>query len=130
MVAAVDEHAEEIRQKLATKYSGQYSEYNEAYAEALEVAALPVDQAIAPGTYKYIDADVGVTYSFTLDRVVQTIREAAQLIIETRALWKNVGANLRIARLLTKKRISEAQSDEEAFVIYKEFAATVLPDYG
>lgn len=129
MVDGIDEHAEKIREVLATKYSGQYSEYNEAYAEALEIAELPANQTIAPGTYKYIDADVGVTYSFTLNRVVQTIREAAELVIETRAEWKNIGANLRIARLATKKRIREAQSDKDAFVIYNEFVATTLPDY-
>jgi hypothetical protein len=81
MISGVDEYAEKLRSQVTTLYPGQYEEYNEAYSQALEVSQLPPEQEITAGTYSYLDADVGVTYSETLGREVQNIREAANLII-------------------------------------------------
>ena len=129
MAEAVDEHAESMRQIMATKYPGQYEEYNQAYAEAQAILSIPVEEDILPGTYQYVEADVGVSFSTSLQRVVETIREAAQLIIETRAAWKQFGANLRKARLLAKRQIKDAATDEAAMQIYNEFIQTRYNEY-
>lgn len=121
MISGVDEYAEKLRSQVTTLYPGQYEEYNEAYNQALEVSQLPPEQEISAGTYSYLDADVGVTYSETLGREVQNVREAAALIIETRNYWKNYGAAVRTARLDTKKRIRDAATDAIAYDIYKKF---------
>jgi hypothetical protein len=121
MISGIDEHAEKIRTNLATQYPGQYEEYVEAYNQALEVAQLPIEQEILPGTYVYLDADVGVTYSETLGRVVENVREASELIIETRTRWKMLGGGIRIKRLETKKNVREAETDAIAYYLYKQF---------
>lgn len=121
MIAGIDLHAEKLRSMITTIYPGQYEEYNEAYSQALEVAQLPAEEEILPGTYPYLDADINVTYSNTLGRTVQTVREAANLIIETRNFWKMAGAGIRIRRLETKKSIREAENDTIAYDIYKNF---------
>lgn len=124
MIAGVDEHAEKMRTGLATKYPGQYEEYVEAYNQALEVSQLPPEHEIVSGTYPYLDADIGITYSNTLGRVVETVREAAELVIETRNFWKLAGAAIRTARLETKKNIRDAATDTIAYSIYNSFINT------
>lgn len=121
MLMAVDEHAEKLRQVLATQFPGQYHEYEEVYEEALKLLALPVDQVIPDGTYKYLEADVDVTYSNTLGRVVANIREAADLVVETRNNWRNAGATIRSARLATKRAINDAATIQAAFSIYNDY---------
>lgn len=118
MLNAVDEHAENVRQYVSTKYPGQYAEYDEVYKEAVEVQALPVDQVIPSGEYPYLDADLNVTYSEGLGRPVQTVREAADLVIQTRDSWKNEGAFIRSNRLRIKKLLREAPTVEDAYQIY------------
>jgi hypothetical protein len=129
MQFAVDEHAEILRTQVATQFAGQYAEYDEAYAEAVIVMNLPQNETIANEDYPYVAADIGVTYSQTLERTVETIREAAGLIVRTREDWKIFGASLRAARLTAKKNIKEAISDEAAKAIYDAFAATTISDY-
>ena len=129
MQIAVDEHAELLRTQVATKFAGQYEEYDEAYSEALEVAQLGPNVVIANEDYPYVAADIDITYSEALGREVQTIREAADLIISTRAVWHNFGASLRTARLAAKKNIKDASTDQEAKTIYDAFVATTIGDY-
>jgi len=129
MVKGIDEYAEYLRTQMATTHPGQYEEYNQVYKEALEVAALPLEQDIVAGTYKYLDADVNVTFSRRYERIVQNIREAAQTVIDTRNHWLKFGGNLRTARLLAKKQISEAATDEEAIVIFDDFCKKNSWDY-
>jgi hypothetical protein len=129
MQIAVDEHAELLRTQVATQFAGQYEEYDEAYSEALEVAQLGPNVVIANEDYPYVAADIGVTYSESLGREVQTIREAADLIISTRIIWHDFGASLRVARLAAKKNIRNASTDQEAKTIYDTFVATTADDY-
>lgn len=129
MLAAVDEHAELLRTEIATKFPGQYAEYDQAYAEALAITQLDPNYVIDNEDYPYVAADIGITYSASLDREVQTIRESADLIISTRAVWKNFGASLRAARLAAKKNIKGANTDQEAKEIYDAFTATTIADY-
>ena len=129
MQIAVDEHAEVLRTQVATKFPGQYAEYDQAYAEAMIVMNLPENATILNEDYPYVAADIGVTYSPILERNVLTIREAAGLIVRTREDWKIFGANLRAARLAAKKNIKDASTDQEAKAIYDTFAATTIADY-
>jgi hypothetical protein len=129
MQFAVDEHAEILRTQVATQFAGQYAEYDEAYAEAVIVMNLPQNETIANEDYPYVAADIGVTYSQTLERTVETIREAAGLIVRTREDWKIFGASLRAARLTAKKNIKEAISYEAEKKIYEAFAPTTISDY-
>lgn len=129
MKFAVDEHAEILRTQVATQFAGQYAEYDQAYGEALDISKLDPNAVIVNADYPYVAADIGVTYSESLGREVQTIREAADLIISTRIIWHDFGASLRAARLTAKKNITDAISDEAAKTIYDAFAATTSEDY-
>lgn len=129
MQIAVDEHAELLRTQVATKFPGQYAEYDQAYAEAMIVINLPENATILNEDYPYVAADIGVTYSPILERTVLTIREAAGLIVGTREDWKNFGASLRAARLAAKKNIKDSSTNQEAKAIYDNFAATTIADY-
>ena len=129
MKFAVDEHAEILRTQVATQFAGQYAEYDQAYGEALDISKLDPNAVIVNADYPYVAADIGVTYSESLGREVQTIREAADLIISTRIIWHYFGASLRLARLTAKKNITDAISDETAKAIYDACAATTSEDY-
>lgn len=129
MQIAVDEYAEVLRTEVATKYAGQYAEYDQAYGEALDISNLDPNAVIVNSDYPYVAADIGITYSESLGREVQTIREAADLIISTRIIWHDFGASLRLARLTAKKNIADAISDEAAKAIYDAFVATTSEDY-
>ena len=129
MQIAVDEYAEVLRTEVATKYAGQYAEYDQAYAEALLVMNLPQNATIDNEDYPYVAADIGITYSPVLERTVETIVEAAELIVRTREDWKKFGASLRTARLAAKKNIKDANTDQEARAIYDAFVATTVVDY-
>ena len=118
MLAAIDEHAENVRKFITTKYPGQYAEYDEVYKEALDVQSLPSEQEILPGTYPYLEADINVTFSDTLNRYVQTVREAADVVILTRNAWKNYGIEIRTRRLKAKKDIRDAVTVEDAYEAY------------
>lgn len=121
MILAIDEHAEKLRSVVATQFAGQYEEYNEAYREALEVADLPTEAVIEPGTYPFLDADVNVTYSAKLGRVVQNVKEAATLVIETRNAFKTFGITVRTNRLQAKKNVKDAATDAIAYHLYNQY---------
>jgi hypothetical protein len=129
MQIAVDEHAEVLRTQVATQFAGQYAEYEQAYGEALDISKLDPNDVIVNADYPYVAADIGITYSQSLGREVQTIREAADLIISTRIIWHDFGASLRLARLTAKKNIADASTDQAAKLIYDAFVATTIDDY-
>jgi hypothetical protein len=129
MQIAVDEYAEVLRTQVATQFAGQYAEYEQAYGEALDISKLDPNAVIINADYPYVAADIGITYSQSLGREVQTIREAADLIISTRIIWHDFGASLRLARLTVKKNIADASTDQAAKLIYDAFVATTIADY-
>lgn len=124
MLKAIDEHAEGLRTRLATQFAGQYQEYDEVYREALEVAALPEQEIIPVGKYNFLEADINITFSESLNRKVENVREAAALVIETRNNWKFFGADIRSVRLATKKSVREAATDAIAYSLYKQYIDT------
>lgn len=121
MIKGIDEHAEKLRSILATQFSGQYQEYDEVYREALEVASLPENATIEVGTYPFLDADVNVTFSESLQRNVANVKEAADLVIQTRNDWKLAGSIIRTDRLKAKKDVKEAATVAIAYHLYKEY---------
>lgn len=121
MLESVDEQAENMRRRIATKFSGQYQEYEEVYKEALEVLDLPVGMVIPENTYKLLEADINVTFSTSLNRDVQNIREAAELVVETRTKWLETCADIRKIRLSTKKNIRNAATVDDAYQIYMQY---------
>lgn len=129
MIKGIDEYAEELRQIVATMYPGQYQEYDQVYKEAVEVNSLPLDQEITPGTYKFLEADIGVTYYWGEERLISNVREAAITVANTRDSWNDFGGNLRKARLETKKLIREATSDEQAMVLFNDFCSKKVVHY-
>lgn len=126
MLLAVDEQSEVIRKTITTPYAGQYAEYDEVYAEALEVQALPLSTSIQTGDYTYLDADVGVTISEITSELIASVREAADLIVYKRNLWHLNGAIIRKLRLRTKKQINECATDAEAYEICKRYLSNEI----
>lgn len=126
MLKGIDENAEKLRTRLATQFAGQYQEYDEVYEEALEVAALPVQEVIPTGQYPFLEADIGVTFSVALDRNIENVREAANLIIQTRDEWKRIGAIIRTDRLKAKKDVREAATDAIAYHLYQQYIDTIV----
>lgn len=126
MIEAIDSQSENIRKMITTPYAGQYAEYDEVYAQALEVQALPKTDVIPAGKYKYLEADVGVTISEITGNVVGDIREAADLIVYKRDLWHLNGSIIRKLRLETKKQIKECATDAEAYEICKRYLSNEI----
>lgn len=123
MIDAIDEHAELLRTIISTKHFGQIKEYDEAYNEAVKVAATPAKKSISEDSYPYLAADIGVTVSEITGNVVSDLREAADLVIHKRNIWKSFNSKLRKDRLLTKKMIREAADDAAAKLIYDDFTS-------
>ena len=126
MLKGIDERAEELRTRLATQFAGQYQEYDEVYEEALEVAGLPEQEPIPAGQYPFLEADINVTFSPALNRNVENIREAANLVIQTRNDWKLFGASIRTERLKAKKDVKEAATDAIAYHLYQQYINTIV----
>jgi hypothetical protein len=126
MLLAVDEQSETIRKTITTPYAGQYAEYDEVYAEALQVQALPLSTTIQTGDYTYLDADIGVTISEITETVVGSVREAADLVVLKRNLWYTNGAIIRKLRLQTKKQINDCATDAEAYEICKRYLSNEI----
>lgn len=129
MLEGIDAYSEELRAKVSSRYAGQMAEYEEVYNEAVDVSNIPLDQEIPAGVYTFLEADINVTYSPALQRFVSNIREAAELVIQTRDTWKYFGSNLRKARLLAKKQIKEAADAASAKVVYDEFVSKTYGHY-
>lgn len=135
MLDAVDEYSEKLREVFSSKYAGQYAEYDEVYREALEVSKLSENATIDPNNYPYLSADLEITYSPDLGRVVKTIKEAAQLVIKTKNNWNESASIIRKLRLKTKKEIKNETSISRAYEIcvkyttgetYSEYLDTLL----
>lgn len=123
MLSAVDEKSESLRNTVTTPYPGQYAEYDEVYKEALQVNSLPGTATIDPEDYPYLQADLGITYSEDLERTVNTIKEAADLVIKTRNTWLEFGGIIRTIRLKAKKEIKNAPTLEKSLEICEKYVS-------
>ena len=119
MLRKTDEQAEARRSLFFTAGSGQALEYQEARREARVVAALPAEEAIAPGRFPFLEADIAVTELPGAGRKVITVREAAAVVLAAHEAWRRAGAAIRARRLAAKRAIASAATDSEAFGIYR-----------
>lgn len=82
------------------------------YERAVEQAE--AYQANPDGDYPALQADLDAgTYDERLGRAVQTLAEAADLILYTRGMWMAALDQIRATRLVAKGRIRAAASAEE-----------------
>lgn len=123
MLCAVDDHSEMIRSYFSSNHPGQLLEYDAVYQEALQVIKLPKKQKIKLGTYPLLEADVNITYSHKLERVVGSIYEAAENVIERRKFLTDIVTKLRTERLNAKLKIKEAENDSAALSVYNDFVS-------
>ena len=121
----VDADAEALRLRLITPGSGQAMEYQEAYAEAVQVdQASKAGQALDAAAFPMLAASIG------FDRDPQTGKPTVDVVGEARAVlaaydaYQRAGAAIRGARLAAKKAIDEAATGDAARAA---FAATVWP---
>jgi hypothetical protein len=121
MLRKIDGQAEVQREFYITAAPGQVMEYDEAYRQAQTVVATAPNrpEGFERGEFPFLDADVGVTVNPTTSEPVQTILEAAQLVVATRRSWEQMGSQIRVKRLAAKAAIRAAADDTAAFVIYK-----------
>lgn len=85
------------------------------------MAGLPLNATIAPGAYPFLEGDIGVTFSPLLNRLIANVREAANLVIVTRNMWQQAGADIRRQRLAIKNEVRDAATDAEAYAIYLDY---------
>lgn len=116
----IDDHAEALRRQYITSAPGQLMEYDDTLREAQAASALPPEEPIAPGRFPFLDADIGVTDLPGAGRKVETLREAAAVVLGARDLWRQAGASIRARRLATKAAIATAATDAEAFANYRD----------
>jgi hypothetical protein len=114
----VDEQAEALRRQYITSAPGQVMEYQAAFQEAQTVSALLIEDPISPGQFPFLEADLGVTELPGANRKVETVREAAAVVIGASDIWHAAGAQIRSRRLAAKSAISAAATDTEAYAAF------------
>lgn len=103
LCAEVDQKAEAMRLLFVTPGAGQAMEYQEALAQA---RAFIANEA---GDYPFLEADVTAgTIDPRTGLAVQTIEEAAALVIWMHGRWQMAGAAIRAVRLGAKAAIGAA----------------------
>ncbi len=125
--AQVDAAAEALRLTLITPGSGQAMEYQEAYAEAVQVdAAAKAGQAVDGAGFPMLTASIGY------DVDPQTKLPSVDVVGEARAVlaaydaYQRAGAAIRAARLKAKAAIDAAASVDAARAA---FAAIAWPTF-
>ena len=125
---AVDVDAEARRLQLITPGSGQAMEYQEAYAEAVQVdGAAKAGHAVDAAGFPMLAASIGY------DRDPQTGQPTTDVVGEARAVlaaydaYQRAGAAIRGARLAAKKAIDAAATGDAARAAY---FAIVWPAFG
>jgi hypothetical protein len=93
-------------------------EYQAAFQEAQTVSALLIEDPISPGQFPFLEADLGVTELPGANRKVETVREAAAVVIGASDIWHAAGAQIRSRRLAAKSAISAAATDTEAYAAF------------
>lgn len=128
--AAVDDAAEALRLTLITPGSGQAMEYQEAYAEAVQVdAALKANASATfdPAAFPMLSASLGYDLDPTTGKATVDIAGEARAVLAAYDAYQRAGAAIRAARLKAKAAI-EAAADEAA--AQAAFAAIVWPALG
>jgi hypothetical protein len=113
MAQRIDEAAERKRAQIAVSAPLQVKEYDEAYDEAVRYLAQEDHSGDQPGDWPFLEADIGRT-RLPDDSVVQTLAQAAALIVATRDAWRQACAQIRNVRLGGKAAVRDAPTDAAA----------------
>ena len=101
--AKIDAEAEAVRQRFITPGAGQAMEYQEAVNQARAYLADPT------GSYPMVQADVDAgTIDPRIPGPVETLAEAADLILFMYDRWLEVGSAIRQIRLTAKASVEAA----------------------
>ncbi len=120
MLRKIDDQAEMLRGEFFSGAPGQAMEYEAVSREAQAVGALPLEEAIAPERFPFLEADIGVTDLPGAGRKVETVREAAAVVHGARILWHQAGAQIRAKRLSAKAQVILAATDADAYRAYRD----------
>jgi hypothetical protein len=118
MAQRIDEAAERKRGQLAVSAPLQVKEYDEAYDEAVRYLAQQDHSGDQPGDWPFLEADLGRT-KLPDESTVQTLDQAAALIVATRDAWRLACAQIRTVRLGGKAAVRDAMTDEHAYTLMK-----------
>ncbi len=115
--ALVDENAEQVRLQFITPGFGQ----NMVYLQKWEQAKVAVQETgdIPVGKYPFLDAEVSIT--------ADTIKEVAQIIVDTADQWIDIAATIENKRQTAKKNIDAATTVKDAKTASKVDWRAVLP---
>lgn len=100
--AKIDNDAESFRWNFITPGSGQAMSYQEKHNEALAFLA---DPEITEEDTPHLTAEVGITGQ---DRY-----QVAQVIVNTKAMWRPISASIDRLRLSAKEAVDEATNPAE-----------------
>ena len=107
LCAAIDQHAETIRQTYITSGSGQSLVYQEKAAEA---EAIQNDSSPNPANYPMLSASVGIEGS--------TLQAVAAMVLSVRAQWTAIAAAIETSRLGGKYAVNAATAINDANAAY------------
>lgn len=126
----VDTAAEALRLTLITPGSGQAMEYQEAYAEAVQIDAAVKASAGAtfdPAAYPMLAASLGFDIDPTTGKPTTDIPGEARAVLAAYDAYQKAGASIRGARLKAKASI-DATADAAA--AQAAFDAIAWPPFG
>lgn len=115
LAAKIDEKAEIARSAIATSAPLQTMEYAEAARQAKAYIADPND---TNEDWAFLLADIGHTLKQD-GTVVTNLYQAAQTVLAAQAGWAYYAGMIRTKRLTAKAEIRDANTDAEAYEIYK-----------
>jgi hypothetical protein len=123
--ARVDTAAEALRLTLITPGSGQAMEYQEAYAEAVQVdQATKAGQAVDAAAFPMLSASLGYDLDPTTGKPTTDIPGEARAVLAAYDAYQKAGAAIRSVRLKGKAAIDAAA---DAAGAQAAFAAIVWP---
>ena len=126
----IDAAAEALRLTLITPGSGQAMEYQEAYAEAVQVdAAIKANAAVTfdPAAFPMLSASLGYDRDPSTGEPTTDIASEARAVLAAYDAYQRAGAAIRGARLKAKAEIAAATSEVAAVAI---FSGLIWPKLG
>ena len=123
----VDASAEALRLTLITPGSGQAMEYQEAYAEAVQVdAATKAGQTVDAKSFPMLSASIGYDIDPQTKQPTTDVIGEARSVLAAYDAYQKAGAAIRGARLDAKKKIGDANTTVAASAA---FDAIVWPAF-
>ncbi len=123
----IDAAAEALRLTLITPGSGQAMEYQEAYAEAVQVdAATKAGQTVDGAGFPMLTASIGYDVDPQTKQPTVDVVGEARAVLAAYDAYQRAGAAIRAARLRAKAAIDDAASVDAA---RSAFAAIAWPTF-